>query len=228
MTAVTNTFNWRNFDAYLFDIDGTLLNSSDAIHYFAFHTALRQAFGRDIRIDNVPVHGNTDRGILRAALKHYGFSDEDFDRELPAMLTTMRSEVEKNVSDLKPELCPSIPALLETLHSAAKLLGVTSGNLEQIAWHKLRAAGIAHYFAFGSFSDHSEFRKDIFAAGVAEARRRLRSTARVCFVGDTPSDIDAARAIGVPIIAVATGIYSLQQLQDHSPDVCISCCAELT
>ena len=227
MTLLANEFNWRNFDAYLFDIDGTLLNSRDAVHYFAFHHAMREVFGRDISIDNVPVHGNTDIGILRAALKQHGFSDEDFTRTLPDILTIMRAEVDKNVAGMKPELCPKVPALLEALRSAGKLLGVTSGNLEFIAWHKLRAAGIAHYFAFGSFSDRNELRKDIFAHGISEARIRLGPNASVCFVGDTPSDIQAARAIGAPIIAVATGIYSLAQLQEHSPDACISCCADL-
>jgi phosphoglycolate phosphatase len=228
MTPLANGFDWRNFDAYLFDIDGTLLNSRDAVHYFAFHHAMREVFGRDISIDNVPVHGNTDIGILRAALNQHGFSDDDFKRKLPDVLTIMRTEVDKNVAGMSPELCPNIPALLEALRSADKLLGVTSGNLEFIAWHKLRAAGISDYFAFGSFSDQNELRKDIFAHGVVEARHRLGPDARICFVGDTPSDIQAARVIGAPIIAVATGIYSVEQLQEHSPDACISCCDELT
>lgn len=228
MTPLANGFDWRDFDAYLFDIDGTLLNSRDAVHYFAFHHAMREVFGRDISIDNVPVHGNTDIGILRAALNQYGFSDDDFKRKLPDVLTIMRTEVDKNVAGMSPELCPNIPALLEALRSANKLLGVTSGNLEFIAWHKLRAAEISDYFAFGSFSDQNELRKDIFAHGIVEARNRLGPDARICFVGDTPSDIQAARAIGAPIIAVATGIYSVEQLQEHAPDACISCCDELT
>ena len=228
MTPLTNRFDWRAFDAYLFDIDGTLLNSRDAVHYFAFHHAMREVFGRNISIDNVPVHGNTDIGILRAALKQHGFSDNDFKRKLPDVLTIMRAEVDKNVAGMNPELCPNIPALLEALRTANKLLGVTSGNLEFIAWHKLRAAGISDYFAFGSFSDQNELRKDIFAHGIVEACNRLGANARICFVGDTPSDIQAARAIGARIIAVATGIYSVEQLQEHSPDACISCCDELT
>ena len=227
MTPLANGFDWRNFDAYLFDIDGTLLNSRDAVHYFAFHHAMREVFGRDISIDGVPVHGNTDLGILRAALKQHGVSDGDFVRKLPDVLAIMRAEVDKNVAGMKPELCPSIPALLGVLRSANKLLGVTSGNLEFIAWHKLRAAGIADCFSFGSFSDQNELRKDIFAHGVAEVRGRLGANASICFIGDTPSDIHAARECGAPIIAVATGIYSLEQLQEHSPEACIPCCSEL-
>src|ERR1700757_3028327 len=62
-------FDWTNSDAYLFDIDGTLLNSRDAVHYHAFHQAVSRIFGRELRLDGIPVHGNTDVGILRAYLE---------------------------------------------------------------------------------------------------------------------------------------------------------------
>jgi phosphoglycolate phosphatase-like HAD superfamily hydrolase len=44
--------------------------------------------------------------------------------------------------------------------------------------------------------------------------------ARVCVVGDTPSDIAAAKANSLPTIAVATGVYSYQALLQHQPEVC--------
>jgi len=42
----------------------------------------------------------------------------------------------------------------------------------------------------------------------------------VCVVGDTPSDIAAAKANSLPTIAVATGVYSYQTLLQHQPEVC--------
>ncbi len=46
-------------------------------------------------------------------------------------------------------------------------------------------------------------------------------------VGDTPSDIEAARAVGVPVIALATGIYSFAQLRALNPDACFACGTDL-
>src|SRR5690349_15360578 len=66
VTHIRPGFDWTAFDCYLFDIDGTLLNSRDAVHYHAFHRAVQTVFGLDFRLDGVPVHGNTDVGILRA------------------------------------------------------------------------------------------------------------------------------------------------------------------
>ena len=67
-------FNWRAFDAYLFDIDGTLLNSRDPVHYEAFLIAMRELSGRAVSLDGVTLHGSTDPLILLAALERAGIS----------------------------------------------------------------------------------------------------------------------------------------------------------
>ncbi len=220
-------FFWASADAYLFDIDGTLLNSRDGVHYWAFHNAMRRLFNVSSRIDGVPVHGNTDIGIIRAVLEREGVPEEQFRAKLPQLIAGMCDEVAQNRAGLRPELCPSVRGVVVQLHSAGKVLGIVSGNLERIGWLKLEAAGLRPYFSFGCFSDRHEKREDIFRAGIAEAQRRAGRSAVVHIVGDTPSDIAAARAVGVPIVAIATGIYSTEQLKQHGPDVCVSCCTEL-
>jgi phosphoglycolate phosphatase-like HAD superfamily hydrolase len=223
-----NGFDWHAFDAYLFDIDGTLLNSRDGVHYNSFHKALKHVYECDGRIDNVPVQGNTDIGILRAAAALCGIEGERFERGLPEALHLMADEVEQNASELNPELCPSIRELLDALQSTGKLMGVCTGNLQRIGWAKLKAAGIRDCFTVGGFSDRHEFRPDIFRDAMDQARAHLgRPHAKVCFVGDTPNDILAAQKLGMPVVAVATGIYPLDQLQRHAPTHCVSCCAEL-
>ena len=220
-------FIWPAADAYLFDIDGTLLNTRDGVHYYAFRNALRSLFGIEGTIDGVPVHGNTDLGILRAVLARAGIAGAEFERKLPELSRHMCDEVRRTAADIRVELCPSIRELLETLHAKGKLLGVVSGNLEPIGWAKIEAAGLRAFFALGSFSDHREQRADIFRHGIAEARGRLGDSAAVCMIGDTPSDIAAAKAVGAPIIAVATGIFSHAELAALGPDRCVSCCSEL-
>ena len=224
----TPGFRWRSFDVYLFDIDGTLLNSRDGVHYNSFHTALREVYGCDGRIDNVPLHGNTDIGILRAALaSHAPHLSGEFEAQLPRALEMMCAEVERNHEQMHPKLCPCVPEILAELSKSGKLLGVVTGNLERIGWRKLGRAGIRQYFQLGSFSDHHEKREDIFRHGVEQARAIRGPATSVCFVGDTPADILAAAGIGMPVIAVATGIYSREQLVEHSPPLCIGTLAEL-
>jgi phosphoglycolate phosphatase-like HAD superfamily hydrolase len=223
-----NRSRWANCDAYLFDIDGTLLNARDGVHYHAFHHAVREIYGVDSRIDGVPVHGNTDIGILRAVLRREGISDAEFESRLPLAIEHMCAEVLENAAAIQVELCPSVRSFLERLHETGKLLGVVSGNLEPIGWAKLERAGLREFFSFGRFSTDAELREDIFRLGAAEVERRLGRGACTCVVGDTPSDIAAARNAALPVIAVATGIYTVQVLSDLAPDLCVSCCTELT
>jgi phosphoglycolate phosphatase-like HAD superfamily hydrolase len=220
-------FDWRGFDAYLFDIDGTLLNSRDAVHYEAFLIAMQQMYGRPVGLEGITLHGSTDPIILLAALERAGVCETDGRAALAEAMTRMCSEVERRAEELRPELCGAVSRLLAELQAGGKLMGVTSGNVERIGWAKLKAAGIDHYFSFGSFSDRNESRTEIFRWGAAEARRRLGEAARVCFVGDTPADVHAAKSCGFPVIAVATGIFPLAELAKEGPEMCIPGCETL-
>jgi phosphoglycolate phosphatase-like HAD superfamily hydrolase len=146
---------------------------------------------------------------------------------MPEALEVTRRHAAENIHKFTPTVLPGIPDVLECLHKQGKLLGVSSGNLESIGWIKLEAAGLRRYFQFGSFADHCELRVDVFRSAIAEVRRRLGPDAKVCFIGDTPDDVQAARQAGGQIIAVGTGIFTLQDLAAHGPDACIADCSEL-
>lgn len=218
---------WIEADAYVFDIDGTLLNATGGAHYNAFHSALEKVFGLTCKIDGVPLHGNTDIGILRAVLEREGITGQAVDQKLPAMLRHMCSEVERNRAQLRSTICPGIAELVHRLAVAGKLLGVASGNLESIGWIKVEAAGLRQYFRFGAFSDHYEHREDIFRHAMQLVTKELGEKALTCIVGDTPADIKAAKAVGVPVIVAATGIYSKTELEQHGPDLAVQDCTEL-
>lgn len=225
--APSKPADWLAFDAYIFDIDGTLLSSAGLAHYNAFKAALREVYGCERDITEVPLHGNTDIGILRATTRLAGVDDEAFAARLPEALDFIRMSAKQNQSKLTADLCPSIPEMVAHLHGAGKLLGLATGNLEVIGWMKIEAAGLRKYFDFGAFSDRHEKRSEIFASALADARRRLGDGARVCFIGDTPADVDAAHVNGCAVIAVATGIHPFEQLQALSPEFCLRCCDEL-
>lgn len=227
VSSTTALFDWRQFEAYLFDIDGTLLEAKGGVHYNSFHTALREIYGCEGRIDMVPVHGSTDIGILRDTLKLNGLLSAEFESRLPEALEIMCAEVERNAGSIDAQPCPGICSLLATLHQQGKLLGVVTGNLERIGCRKLDRAGLLPFFRFGSFGDLRERREEIFRHGVRLARNLRGADTSICFVGDTPNDIRAASHLGLPVIAVATGIHSMDELQQHSPALCLNSCAEL-
>jgi phosphoglycolate phosphatase-like HAD superfamily hydrolase len=214
-------------DAYVFDIDGTLLVTQDLVHWNALHRAMIGAYGVDATIEGIPYHGMTDISILRASLARAGVSNGAFESGLPMALEIVCREVEANRQQIVPHVCPGVPDLLSWLSQQEQLLGVASGNLETVGWHKIEAAGLRKYFSFGFFSDQCEHRAEIFRQAIDHAASILGTKARVCFVGDTPSDVQAAREAGGLIVAVASGTFARDELNALSPDLCLSHCDEL-
>jgi phosphoglycolate phosphatase len=86
---------------------------------------------------------------------------------------------------------------------------------------KLRHFQIDHFFQSGGFGDEHPHRDDVARLALSNAseylQRPLNGT-ESCVIGDTPADIQCARAINARAVAVATGMYDLQQLQGHRPD----------
>src|SRR5579862_7383250 len=100
--AKSKGFRWMSADAYLFDIDGTLLITRDGVHRNALHQAMREAYRVDTTIDGIAYHGKTDLGILRAALDRVGVSGDSFEAKLPAALEIIRREVSANAHRVTP------------------------------------------------------------------------------------------------------------------------------
>src|SRR5580700_6109160 len=138
LPATSNGFRWMGADAYLFDIDGTLLVSKDHVHYNALNHAMREVYGVDSTIAGIAYHGKTEVGILRAALQRAGVSSEVFEAKLLQALAVVSREVSINAAAISPQVCAGIPDVLVKLQDAGKLLGLASGNLGEVGWHKVR------------------------------------------------------------------------------------------
>lgn len=218
---------WDQFDAYLFDIDGTLLHCSDAVHYFAFCDALSSLAGRDLNLDGVTAHGNTDVGILRDAFSRAGVSEASWRPQLDSLRDRMCAYVENHRDQICADILPSVREILFHLRNRGALLSVATGNLERIGTQKLATAGLLEFFDLGAWSDQWERRTDVFRHGIEQVRRAAHAGASILAIGDTPADIMAAQENGIPVIAVATGIYPLDELAAARPSLCIASFADL-
>jgi phosphoglycolate phosphatase-like HAD superfamily hydrolase len=211
---------WDQYDAYLFDIDGTLLRDPGRVHYNAFSKACLEVLGHPLSLEPVTVAGSTDPRILRDAFAAAGIADETWRPHQPRLLEAICSAVEREAASMQLTIMPGVVDALRHLAAAGKWLGVATGNLESIGWLKLERSELRQHFTFGGFSDAHEQRADMIAAAAAAARKLAGAHASVVVVGDTPSDIEAARANALPVIAVATGHSSFDRLLEHPPDIC--------
>ncbi len=224
--AIEPDFEWDGQNAYLFDIDGTLLRSRDRIHVDSVAASVRRVTGFEITLAGVVIHGSTDTAILRDACQLAGIPSEVMEEHAEAILDAMRNTVAERRREMDLVRMPGVEDVLRHLARKGALLGVATGNLEMIGWIKIEEAGLREWFRFGGFSDRFPVRSELVGQAAAKALE-LGSGTKICVVGDTPRDIEAAKANGLPVIAVATGNYSFDALLEHKPEVCTSSLADL-
>jgi phosphoglycolate phosphatase-like HAD superfamily hydrolase len=206
----------------LFDIDGTIL-LTDGAGKRAIHRALEEVFGgagpADHRFD-----GKTDPQIVRELMRLTGHSDEHIDARMTVLLDRyveyLREELDAGAHGVT--VMPGIPALLDALRFRQDVvLGLLTGNLLAGAYAKLDAAGIdPAQFRVGAYGSDHETRAELPAVAQRRAREELGleiSGSDVVVIGDTPADIQCGRGIGARAIGVATGHYSVDELQRHDP-----------
>jgi len=197
------------------------------VHVESFASSAKRVAGFDVTLTGVVLHGSTDPAILREACRQAGISADVFEPHIAAIQDRMCRNVAERRHEMDLMLMPGVRETLSHLAQRGALLGVATGNLETIGWIKIEGAGLREWFHFGGFSDHFADRSKLVGDAVRKARELAGSDARVCVVGDTPFDIQAARANGLPVIAVSTGHSSFDALLECSPEVCATSLADL-
>ncbi|MGA2558364.1 MAG: HAD family hydrolase [Terracidiphilus sp.] len=225
--AIEPGFRWDRQDAYLFDIDGTLLRSRDRVHVDSFASSVHRVTGFEITLAGIVLHGSTDTAILREACRQAGVPADLLEAHLDGILEAMRHAVSERRLEMDLVRMPGVEQVLDHLARRGALLGVATGNLELIGWIKVEQAGLRQWFRFGGFSDHFPIRSELVGQAADKARELAGRGASICVVGDTPRDIEAARANFLSVIAVATGRYSFDELMQYQPEVCATSLADL-
>ena len=203
----------------LFDIDGTLLNTGGAGQR-AMERALKTAFALTDLSHDIQAAGRTDRAITTDLFHHHGIADEpaNWDRFQNAYL----KQLPGTLAELDGSVLPGVFALLDTLVSRGDVaLGLLTGNFRRGADMKLVHYKLDHHFEFGGFGDDCFDRDDVARVALTEACRHLDreyTPDHIWVIGDTPSDVKCARAIGAHAVAVATGIFSYEELEPTQPD----------
>ena len=206
----------------LFDIDGTLLISR-GIGREAKRQAMLECFGRTGDLDNHAFGGKTDWRIIAELLAPYGVSSADVGRAMPAYETVMARHMRAIRSQFQAQAIPDAMALVGALRERENtLVGLVTGNTSKTASIKLEMARYdPAWFPIGAFGNESAQRDDLTRLALQRARDLAGRAIKgddVVVIGDTPDDIQAARAIDAVAVAVCTGYVAREQLAGSEPD----------
>jgi len=207
----------------LFDIDGTLLRRAGPHHRAALVKAALNATGIETTTEGIAVQGMLDRDILAAMLHNAGASATMIRRNMPLMVQRAQAIYTRSCPDLRSKVCPGARMLLYRLSRRGVIIGLVSGNLTRIGWKKMERAGLRRYLRFGAFAELARDRAGLVRIAIQRARREgwINGTSPIALIGDHPNDVRAAQANGVRSIAVATGLASMDELAESSPDVLV-------
>ena len=119
----------------------------------------------------------------------------------------------------KGKVLPNVREILDRLEQRNDVRSyLLTGNTRGGARAKLTHYDLFKYFPDGAFAEDASERSTIAARALDLARRAGPVLDHGVFVvGDTPHDIHCANAIGARTVAVATGGYSLDELESHRP-----------
>ena len=193
--------------AILFDIDGTLVDSND-MHVLAWEEAFA---GIGKSFDRQVVHDQIGKGtdMLVPTLL------PDLDKDAQEKLGEVHGAVfkAKFLNEAKP--FPDAHDLLSHAHGCGQQVVLASSASKAELDHYLDLLGARDLVAATTSSDDVKQTKpapDIFA--VALSKLAGIEPNEVIVVGDTPYDIEAAGKCGIAAIALRSGRFSDQMLQN--------------
>ena len=197
--------------ALFWDIDGTLLTTARA-GVFSLEDALEEVSGVRADLNGMATAGMTDYTIAEAALAGVGHAaDEETVRRF---LEVHGRQLPEYLHRREGHVLPGVREVLADLSGREDVVNLLlTGNIEAGAAAKLAHYGLDGYFrAGGAFCVGPGERAEI-------ARRALplANGSPAFVIGDTPADVECGKAIGARTIAVATGSYSVEELEATEP-----------
>ena len=192
-----------------FDLDGTLVDSSQGIETTFLHT---------FKVLGVPAPDKeTIRTFMGPPL------EVTFTKHVPKELVAKAVEIYrtyyKEIGQQQTYLYPGIKELLQQLKELGYHLFITTSKNQEVSLEIAHSLGISGYFEgiYGSIPG-SMHKADIIQRVMTDYQI---PPAEACIIGDTKFDIIGGKNIGIHTIAVSWGFAPLEDLKAQRPDTII-------
>jgi len=206
----------RRPEMILIDVDSTLVDSVPDLAYCV--DEMMQQLG-------MPVHGEAkvrnwvgngvERLVRRALIGQLdGEPDEAlFERAYPIFLALYAENTSK-----RSRLYPGVQAGLDFLKAEGYPLGCVTNKAAQFTEPLLRDLGVADYFTIIISGDTLEKKKPDPLPLLHAARHFGVTPEAALMIGDSVSDVKAARAAGFQIVCMSYGYNHGADIRDSHPD----------
>ena len=195
---------------FLFDLDGTLIDSIQLIS-FSFRFTFKN------HMDVLPREEEWLATIGQPLRDQFGqFVDDD--SLVQEMIATYREHNEKNHDRLLREY-PGVRNAVGRLAASGGKMGIVTSKLRRMAVRGLERCGYGTMFEIIIGSDDVEQHKP-HPAPVRKALSQLEiAPEETIYIGDSPHDMLSGRAAGVRTGAVLWGPFTREVLAETDPDI---------
>lgn len=206
-----------NYEAVLFDFDGTLADSNELIN-LTHLTVLEELFPGEYSLDSVrQFNGPSLQEVYKTLVPNQ--ADE--------MVEKYRS-INSSLHDEMIRLFDGVEEELRRLKNAEVKLAVVSTKREDMIKRGMKVLGIENIFeviigadSYTHFKPHPE--------PIYRAMAELNAThSKTIMVGDNGHDIEAAKNAGIPGVWVDWSQKTLAEMKPYNPDHIVYSMKELT
>jgi phosphoglycolate phosphatase len=201
----------------VFDLDGTLVDTAPDLIASLNHV-LAQAGLAPVDVESFrPFAGRGGRVMIETA---FARARRSLDAET---LAPMLAAFIAHYGDSMPgtsRLYPGGQEALDRLEQAGMLLAICTNKPENLALRLLDRLGLTQRFASIAGADTYAWKKPDPRHLLSTVAAAGGDPARAVMIGDTATDVDTAKAAGIPVIAVAFG-YSATPVRSLEPSAVI-------
>lgn len=211
-------------DPWLFDLDGTLVDTAPDLHRALDATLLAHGHAStEERMMREWVGAGAAVMIRRALAAQDVIPDEDRARLL---LADFLDHYRGHIAD-HSRVYPGIRETLDLLAARGVAMACVTNKFEALARQLLEALDLAPLFGAVIGGDSLEVRKPDPAPLLEACRQLGRSPQRALMVGDSRTDVDAARNAGIPVVCVRYGYSQGEAVEDLAADALVESVRDL-
>jgi len=204
------------FEAVIFDWDGTLADTRKVI-VVSFQKALKEI---SLEVPTEYIERRIGIGASETFHEILQAANRRVDEKIVKQLVERKSKVQIDLAS-EVELFDGARELLETLRGKVKV-GLASMNNRAVIMHLLQINGIANCFDTVLTVEAVSLSKpdpEIFL----KTAEHLKTKPEACVVfEDSIFGVKAAKSADMGCIAVTTGVYSKEELEEAKPDLAVT------
>lgn len=206
----------------LVDVNNVIVKDSRDVSEYIFE-AIRSRYGLEAQFDINNYEGLSSKAMLRSILRKNGVPEEDINSRIDGCAEELGYTYYNVTGRDAIKTMDGSRQFLAELKKEGALVGIATGDIEDIVKNKLSRAGLSDYFAFGTYGNNEEDLTKIIKNAISRAVSEFgfEQKGRVYAVTSSVEVIKAALAAGVTPLGVAVGKHNVEQLLSAGAEVAV-------